>query len=61
MASRLQETVGRVPPCTLFYILLCIVCFIVELFVGYDPFVINAYLVLHRFQIHVLVLIANDE
>lgn len=53
MASRLNETLGRVPPCTLFFIALCIIIFIIELFIGHEPFVLSAYFILERYHIHV--------
>ena len=61
MASRLVETLGRVPPCTLFFIALCIIIFIIELIVGYEPFVISAYYILERYQIHVELCLEVDS
>lgn len=53
MASRLKDALERVPPCTLFFIVLCIIIFIIELIIGYEPFVVSAYYILVRYQIHV--------
>lgn len=54
MASRLQETIGHIPPCTVFFIGLCLAVFVFQfLFGGVNESAISAYAVLHQYQFYV--------
>ncbi|KAM7458473.1 hypothetical protein BLSTO_00770 [Blastocystis sp. subtype 1] len=56
MATRLQEFFGSVPPCTVFYTVLCIAVYVVQLlFGGVGACAISAYAVIQQYEFYRIV------
>ena len=54
MTTRLEEFFRSVPPCTVFYILLCVVVYVIQLvFGGVDKCAISEYAVIKQYQFYV--------
>ena len=54
MPTRLQEFFGSVPPCTVFYTVLCIAVYVIQLiFGGVGACAISAYTVIHQHEVYV--------
>ena len=55
MANKFTHFIKSVPPCTLFFITLCIVIYVIQLFFGgVNACAISAYFVIDKLQIYVL-------
>lgn len=58
MATRLQEFFGSVPPCTVFYTVLCITVYVVQLlFGGVGACAISAYAVIQQYEFYVQIVV----